>query len=193
MNMSQNFDASTRASSAKHTENARGRKPKQTSAGRIGIYVFLAFTALFFILPLFVMIITSFKTMDEIRLGNLLALPNGLNFDAWIKAWGSACTGLNCDGVKVGFINSVKILIPSTVLSIALASWTGYMLSFWRARGSAILFAVLMVGAFIPFQVFIYPLVRVFAQLGIFGSLTGIIIVGAAELHGVEAPENLSV
>ncbi|MFV0335828.1 MAG: carbohydrate ABC transporter permease [Tropicimonas sp.] len=156
---------------------ASGLRPKKLTPARIGIYAFLIITALFFVLPLFVMIITSLKTMEEIRTGNLLALPQGLNFDAWVKAWMSACTGLNCEGVRVGFLNSVKILVPSTILSIALAAWAGYMLTFWRARGSMILFAVLMVGAFIPFQVFIYPLVRVFSRIGIFGTLPGIIII----------------
>ncbi|MFQ8433063.1 carbohydrate ABC transporter permease [Amaricoccus sp. W119] len=161
-----------------HNPNAVGRRPSEVTAGRIGLYAFLIFTAAFFILPLFVMIITSLKTMDEIRAGSgILALPRGLNFDAWVKAWTSACTGLNCEGIQVGFVNSMKILIPSTILSISLAAWTGYMLTFWRAKGSTILFAVLMVGAFIPFQVFIYPLVRVFASVGLFGTLPGIIIV----------------
>lgn len=163
--------------SAAHNPQARGYRPKQLTVGRIGIYVFLIFTALFFLLPLFVMIITSLKTMDEIRTGDILALPQAFNFGAWIKAWGEACTGLNCNGVKVGFVNSVKILIPSTIMSIGLAAWTGYMLSFWRVRGSMILFTVLLVGAFIPFQVFIYPLVRVFASVGLFGTLPGIIII----------------
>lgn len=163
--------------SAVHNPAARGRAPQHLTAGRVGIYAFLAITAIFFALPLFVMIITSLKTMDEIRTGNLLALPHSLNFDAWVKAWRPACTGLNCTGVKVGFVNSVKILVPSTILSIALAAWTGYMLTFWRARGSTVLFAVLMVGAFIPFQVFIYPLVRVFASVGLFGTLPGIILI----------------
>ncbi len=165
------------ARTAAHNAGARGRRPSHLTLGRVGIYTFLGLTALFFALPLFVMIITSLKTMDEIRAGGLLALPGGLNFDAWVKAWGSACTGLNCGGVKVGFLNSVKILIPSTILSIALASWTGYMLTFWRARGATALFAVLMVGAFIPFQVFIYPLVRIFASMGLFGTLPGIILI----------------
>jgi len=166
-----------RINAAVHNPAARGRAPQHLTAGRVGIYAFLAITALFFALPLFVMIITSLKTMDEIRTGSLLSLPHGLNFDAWVKAWGSACTGLNCNGVKVGFVNSVKILVPSTILSIALAAWTGYMLTFWRARGATVLFAVLMVGAFIPFQVFIYPLVRVLASVGLFGTLPGIILI----------------
>lgn len=162
---------------AAHDPAARGRRPQRLTAARVGLYAFLAVTAAFFLLPLFVMVITSLKTMDEIRLGNLLALPRSLNLDAWVRAWGAACTGLECTGVRPGFLNSVKILVPSTVLSIALAAWTGYMLTFWKARGSTLLFAVLMVGAFIPFQVFIYPLVRLFAQVGLFGTLPGIVLI----------------
>lgn len=176
--MSMTSPSETRpTNSGLYDPDASGRIPHKLSASRIGIYAFLVMTALFFILPLFVMIITSLKTMEEIRTGDLLSLPQSLNFDAWIKAWMTACTGLNCEGVRVGFLNSVKILIPSTILSIALSAWTGYMLTFWRARGSTILFAVLMVGAFIPFQVFIYPLVRVFSKVGLFGTLPGIIFI----------------
>lgn len=166
--------------SYRHVAGANGPKPGRVTPGRIGIYLFLIVMALFFLLPLAVMINTSLKTMDEIRLGDIFSLPISPSFDAWVKAWSSACTGLNCTGVKVGFVNSVKILVPSTILSIALAAWTGYMLSFWRVRGATLLFAILLVGAFIPFQVFIYPLVRVFSMVGLFGTLAGIVLVHTA-------------
>jgi glucose/mannose transport system permease protein len=165
---------------ARHNRLANGRKPQHVTAGRVGVYLFICVTALFFLLPLAVMIITSLKTMAQIRQGGLFDLPSPLTFEAWVKAWGSACTGLNCNGVKVGFWNSIRILVPSTILSIGIAAWTGYMLSFWRARGATLLFAILMIGAFIPFQVFIYPLVRVFSSVGIFGTLAGIVIVHTA-------------
>ncbi|MFK0334668.1 carbohydrate ABC transporter permease [Rhizobium sp. NPDC090275] len=164
----------------RHNPNASGRKPKQVTAGRVGLYAFIIITALFFLLPLIVMIITSLKTMDQIRQGGLFDLPSPFTFDAWVRAWTSACTGLTCNGVKVGFWNSIRILVPSTILSIGIAAWTGYMLSFWRVRGATVLFTILMVGAFIPFQVFIYPLVRVFSTVGIFGTVTGIVIVHTA-------------
>ncbi|MBL9063062.1 carbohydrate ABC transporter permease [Tabrizicola sp.] len=168
------------AATPRHNPNANGPKPTSVSLGRVGLYAFIIVTALFFLMPLIVMLITSLKTMEQIRQGSIFELPWSLNFDAWVKAWGSACTGLNCTGVKVGFVNSFKILIPSTILSIALAAWTGYMLSFWRARGSTVIFAILLVGAFIPFQVFIYPLVRVFSTVGLFGTLPGIILIHTA-------------
>ena len=163
-----------------HNPTARGPLPRRVTPSRVGLYVFFVISAAFFLMPLGVMIITSLKTMPEIREGNIFELPLGLNFDAWSKAWSSACTGLNCNGIRVGFFNSIKILIPSTALSIILAAWTGYMLSFWRVKGATVLFAILLAGAFIPFQVYIYPIVRIFATVGLFGKIWGIIIVHIA-------------
>jgi glucose/mannose transport system permease protein len=87
------------------------------------------------------------------------------------------CTGASCEGVRAGFWNSVAITVPSTILPILLGAVNGYALSFWRPRGANLLFGILMVGAFIPVQVMIYPLVRLLAGLGIFGSLPAIVLI----------------
>jgi len=154
-----------------------GRRPRRLTPGRVGLYAFLVITALFFLAPLYVMLVTSLKPMAEIRDGNILSLPSAPSLDAWVQAWSSACTGLRCDGIQVGFWNSVRILVPSVVASIAVGSLTGYALSFWRPRGASILFAMLMIVAFIPYQVFVYPLVRVFALAGIGNSLLAVVLV----------------
>ena len=156
---------------------ATGRRPRQLTWGRIGIYAFLLTSALFFLLPLWIMLLTSVKTMDEIRLGNILALPADFTLEPWLAAWAHACTGLRCDGIQVGFWNSVRILIPSVILSILVGALNGYALCFWRVRGADLLFAILLVGAFIPYQVFLYPLVRLFSTIGIYNSLPGIVVV----------------
>jgi glucose/mannose transport system permease protein len=152
------------------------RRTRMTPA-RWGLYAFILITALYFLLPLYVMVVTSLKPMAEIRQGNLLALPVSPSIDAWVKAWSSACTGLTCQGIRVGFFNSVRILVPSVVISILIGSLTGYALSLWRVRGAGILFGAMMVVAFIPYQLFIYPLVRVFAFTGLGQSLLTIVII----------------
>ncbi|WP_082565505.1 carbohydrate ABC transporter permease [Duganella sp. Root1480D1] len=146
-------------------------------AARIGLYIFLCSAALFFLLPLYVMLVASLKSMDEIRLGNIFALPLAPTLDAWRAAWSEACTGAACEGVQGGFWNSVRIAVPSTVLPIALGALNGYALSFWRPRGANLLFGILLLGAFVPVQVMIYPLVRMMAGLGVFGSLPAIVLV----------------
>ena len=153
------------------------RRSRHFSPARIGIYAFLLTAALFFLLPLYVMLVTSVKPMEEIRAGNLFAFPIQFTLEPWAQAWSGACTGLSCDGIKGGFWNSVAIAVPSVILPILIGAINGYALSFWRPRGAALLFGILMVGAFIPLQVMIYPLVRILAELGIFGTLPGIVLV----------------
>ena len=154
-----------------------GRRPRGLTADRIGVYAFLVIAALFFLTPLWIMVVTSLKTMDEVRLGNILAWPSDLTIRPWIDAWANACTGLECQGIRVGFWNSVRILIPSVILSILIGAVTGYALSFWRVRGANWLFGILLAGAFMPYQIFLYPLVRLFSQAGIYNSLACIVIV----------------
>jgi glucose/mannose transport system permease protein len=153
------------------------QKRRLPSPARIGIYAFLISAAAFFLLPLYIMLVTSVKTMEEIQLGNIFALPASLTIEPWQAAWNSACTGVACEGIRDGFLNSLAITVPSTILPILFGALNGYALSFWRPRGANFLFAILMMGAFIPVQVMIYPLVRILATLGIFSSLPGIVLV----------------
>lgn len=146
-------------------------------AARVGLYAFLGVSAAFFLLPLYVMFVTSLKGMEEIRAGQLFAWPQAPSLAAWRAAWGEACTGLACEGVRGGFWNSVAIVVPSTVLPIAVGAVNGYALSLWRPRGAQWLFGVLMLGAFIPAQVMLYPLVKALAAAGLFGSLPGLVLV----------------
>ena len=87
----------------------RGRRPRRLTPARAGLYGFLAIAALFFLTPLYVMVVTSLKPMPEIRAGNILGLPEAPALAAWGKAWFSACTGLTCNGIRVGFANSLRL------------------------------------------------------------------------------------
>lgn len=159
------------------SDRLRHSIPMQVQWGRVGIYVFLGVAALFFLMPLYVMVTTSLKSMEEIRLGQIFALPTSPTLDAWRGAWSEACTGVSCEGVSSGFWNSVFIVIPSTIFPILLGAVNGYALSFWRPKGADVLFGILMLGAFIPVQVMIYPLVKILATVGLFGTLPGIVLV----------------
>jgi glucose/mannose transport system permease protein len=156
----------------------RGRRPRRlVSPTSIMIYSVLFVAAIYYLIPLYVMVMTSLKGMPEIRLGNIFSPPVEVTFQPWATAWNSACTGLYCEGIKVGFFNSMKILVPSVILSIIIASVNGYALSNWRFKGSELFFTVLIFGAFIPYQVMLYPLVIITRNLGIFGTLTGVIVI----------------
>ena len=177
--MNARVDPGAPAAAAGETRARRRRAAwkRHFTPARLGIYAFLASAAAFFLLPLYVMIVTSLKPMSEIRLGDIFALPRQPGVQAWAQAWSSACTGLNCEGISVGFWNSVRIVVPSTILSIFVGAVNGYALSFWRVRWAGTLFGVLMLGTFVPYQVVIFPLVKALAALGLFGSLAGIVLI----------------
>ncbi|MGK6315916.1 carbohydrate ABC transporter permease [Neorhizobium sp. DT-125] len=170
--------ASIDAVSSRLASGPSGRKPRRVLSRRnVMLYGTLIVAALYYLLPLYVMVVTSLKGMPEIRLGNIFSPPLEITFEPWVKAWAEACTGLNCDGLSRGFWNSVRILVPSVVVSIAVASVSGYALANWRFKGAELFFSILIVGAFIPYQVMIYPIVIVLREMGIYGTLTGLVVV----------------
>jgi glucose/mannose transport system permease protein len=159
-------------------EGPRGPKPRKILSRRnIILYGTLIFVAIYYLIPLYVMIVTSLKGMPEIRLGNIFSPPIEVTFEPWVKAWAQACTGLNCDGLSRGFWNSVKITIPSVFVSIAIASINGYAMANWRFKGANLFFTILIFGAFIPYQIMIYPLVILLRDLGLYTKLPGLILI----------------
>lgn len=156
----------------------RGPKPKRRfSRNNIFIYGTLLLVSCYYLLPLYVMVVTSLKGMPEIRMGNVFSPPVEITFEPWVKAWAEACTGINCDGLSRGFWNSVRILIPSVTLSIAVASVNGYALSNWKFKGSEVFFNILILGAFIPYQIMLYPIVILLREMGLYGGLWGLVLV----------------
>jgi glucose/mannose transport system permease protein len=176
--VSANVTANPVPSPASLPRRPRPRRKAFTPA-RLGIYAFLFFAAAFFLLPLYVMLATSFKTMDEIRLSSIFALPMAPTIKPWIEAWSNACTGLECHGLQVGFWNSVQIVVPSVLVSVLIGAINGYALSLWKPRYGNLVFGILMIGIFVPAQVMMVPLVRMLAGVGLFGSLPALVLVHA--------------
>ncbi|MBM5573894.1 carbohydrate ABC transporter permease [Deefgea sp. CFH1-16] len=141
------------------------------------VYAALVFAALYYLIPLYVMLTTSVKDMEEIRTGNLLSFPQNIGFAAWGKAWSSACTGVSCDGLSGYFLNSVKMVIPAVLISTCLGAINGYVLSKWRFAGSNIIFAMILFGVFMPFQVLLLPMAQTLGWLGIASTTTGLVFV----------------
>jgi glucose/mannose transport system permease protein len=145
--------------------------------GRFVVYGLLVLLALYYLMPLFVMLSTSVKTLDDIRGGNLIALPAEITFEAWAKAWSSACTGVDCSGLRGNFWNSVSFVVPAVLISTLIGAFNGYVLTMWRFRGSDTIFTLLLIGCFIPFQVVLLPMAQTLGVLGIANSTSGLIFV----------------
>ncbi len=144
---------------------------------RLFLYALLILFAGYYLIPLYVLLATSFKTVDEIRNSNLLSFPMRLSLDAWIKAWGGACTGVRCEGMAPYFWNSIQLVIPAVLISTIVGALNGYVLVHWKFRGSEILFTGLLLGCFIPFQVIILPMARFLGLFGLANTMSGLIFV----------------
>jgi glucose/mannose transport system permease protein len=144
---------------------------------RLALFTVLGLFAAWFLTPMYVMVVTSLKSMDQIRDGSLLSLPTAPGFDAWAKAWGTACTGIDCGGLKPFFMNSLVMALPAVGISTLIGSLNGYVLSKWKFRGSELMFALMLFGVFMPMQVVLLPMSQVLGTLGIASSLTGLVMV----------------
>ena len=141
------------------------------------LYLLLCTFALYYMMPLFVMITTSLKNLEEIRTGSLMSLPREITLAAWSTAWSSACTGIQCEGLRPYFWNSVLLAVPAVVISTIIGAINGYVVAQWRFKLSNILFALMLFGCFIPFQVVLLPMARVLGMTGLAGSISALIFV----------------
>ncbi len=158
---------------------ARPRRRKRIKGSSIAVLVFLTMCAAFVSIPLYVVFVTSFKTLDQIALGEIFALPTTWTFEPWRKAWSEVCAGMTCNGVSAGFWTSLKILFPSLILSIGISSVTGYALALWKIRWAGTFLFILFMCAFVPFQIIMIPLVVLNSHIGLYGTVWSVAFVHA--------------
>ncbi|HBR60748.1 MAG TPA: sugar ABC transporter permease [Deltaproteobacteria bacterium] len=142
------------------------------------LFLVLGLFALYYIAPLYVMIITSLKSMEEIRQGNLMTLPGEIIFDSWKTAW-SGRGGIDAGNVflRPFFWNSIKMVAPAVAISTFFGALNGYALTKWRFKGDNILFLLFLFGCFIPYQAILLPMARTLGLLGISNSISGLVLV----------------
>ncbi len=156
--------------------SAQAIQRKPIRWGRVAIYAILIAASVFYLLPVFVLVITGMKSFQEVSLARMWELPSGLHFDSFIQAWlGKPAEGVR--GLAENFMNSLYLTIPATIISAFLGSMNGYVLAKWRFRGSNVLFPLMLFGMFIPYQSILIPLVQVLQILGLYGSIPGLIFV----------------
>jgi len=144
---------------------------------KIGVYVVLVLFAAYFLLPLLVVILNSFRQLPEIAQNGLIAWPRSFNLDGWYRAWNNYCVGGTCAGVQGNFYNSLKMTIPATIISTAIGALNGYILSKWRFWGSEVLFAFMTLGVFMPGQIALLPWAFILGTIHLTNSTYGLILV----------------
>ncbi|WP_029215076.1 carbohydrate ABC transporter permease [Kallotenue papyrolyticum] len=137
--------------------------------GRIAIYLLMIAFAIFYLLPVYLLLITGMKSFAEVSLSRMWDWPSRISFESFSVAWR--------DYLGNAFVNSLKLVIPATIISCLLGSMNGYVLSKWKFRGSDALFTAILFGMFIPYQSILIPLVQFLQSIGLYGSISGLILV----------------
>jgi glucose/mannose transport system permease protein len=122
----------------------------------------------FFLMPIYVMVVTGLKQSQNVSLSSMWNLPQQLSGGGFKEAWGRLVPNLG---------NSLKLTIPATVLSAVWGAINGYIFAKWKFRGSNLLFALLVFGMFIPYQSILIPLIQFLQQIKLYGTIQGLIAV----------------
>lgn len=150
------------------------------STGRVArtfIYLVLLLFSLYYLLPLYVMVVNSVKPLPEITGGNMMALPQTFTLEPWASAWSTAQIGVEPTGLKPYFINSILMVVPAVAISTIIGALNGYVLTKWRFKYDGIVFGLLLFSCFIPFQIVLIPMAVILGKLGLAGSVPGLVLV----------------
>lgn len=132
------------------------------------LYLVLTLFAVFYLLPVLVLVMTSFKTLDQVSLETMWQLPKALSLQSYATAF---------EKLRPNLINTVLLVVPGTVISSFVGSINGYVLSKWRFRGADYLFTAMLFGMFVPYQSILIPMIRFLQGIGLYNSITGLVIV----------------
>jgi glucose/mannose transport system permease protein len=169
------------------TQSITVSKPRSRfHPGRVAIYAILILFSLFYLLPVYLILITSFKQYTDLNLYRMWDFPPlfGLEhcntsfifcFDSFYEAWFGGPSVII--GMGQAFFNSVTMTLPATIISTLLGSLNGYILSKWKFKYADVVFPLILFGMFIPYQSILIPLTITLTKIGLYGKLWGLVFV----------------
>ena len=144
---------------------------------RVFVYGVLMLFAAFYLIPLVVVVLNSVRTLPEISRTSLMGWPEGFAIENFSKAWSGYCIAESCVGIRPYMINSIEMVIPTTIVSTMLGAINGYSLSLWRFRGDTLVFAIVTLGVFLPDQMKLVPWALVLRDLHLSNTLAGLMLI----------------
>lgn len=145
-----------------------GQSAPRPRPSRVVVYGALIIAAIFFLIPVYMVLVTSFKSIDQVSISTMWNLPTAFTLESFSRA---------INRLLPNFINSVLLVVPATALSAMLGSINGYVLSKWTFRGANVIFPLMLFGMFIPYQAILIPLVQFLQSAGLYGGIPGLILV----------------
>ncbi|GGH78191.1 glucose/mannose transport system permease protein [Pullulanibacillus pueri] len=135
---------------------------------RTFVYVFLIVMGVCFLIPVYVMLVTSLKPFDQVSLDTMWKLPSTIDWGGYAQAFSK---------LAPNFLNSIYLVVPATLISALLGSLNGYVLSKWKFKGADWIFTIILFGMFIPYQSILIPLIQFIRNIGLYNTIPGLILV----------------
>ena len=130
-------------------------------------YTVLVLLTFFWMLPFYVALVTSLKSHEETYTTNVLQPPSAANIVPWFIAWSR---------VSRAFINSILVSIPATFLCVLTGTLAGYYLSRFVSKVNRLLFFLIAIATFIPYQILLIPMTMFLSTVGIMGTHLSFIV-----------------
>ncbi|MCA9833179.1 MAG: carbohydrate ABC transporter permease [Thermomicrobiales bacterium] len=146
----------------------RKSENKKLGVGKTIGLIFLGIMLVFYLIPVYVMVVNGLKTADVVSFSRMWQLPSKLSLGGYGQAW---------DKLSPNVWSSVTLVVPATIISGFLGALNGYILSKWKFRGSDLLFTLMLFGMFIPYQSILIPLIKFLQSIGLYGNMAGLILV----------------
>ena len=128
----------------------------------------LLLVTLFYLAPVYVMVVNGLKDKSYLTLADMWKLPRYLNGGGFPVAWETLSPNLWA---------SVRMVVPATVISALVGAVNGYLFSKWKFRGSDVIFTLILFGMFIPYQVILIPMIQFLSRIGLYGKWQGLVLV----------------
>ena len=140
---------------------------------RFLLYLVLTAFAFYYLMPVYVLVVTSLKSFAEVNLYRMWNPPRTFSLESFRRA---LLGGMGYQGLAPNILNSVIMVIPATLISAALGSLNGYIFARWQFRGANTLFTLALFGMFIPYQSILIPLVQTLKSVSLYGTIPGLIL-----------------
>ena len=147
---------------------------KSSPGTQVAYKAFLPVALFVWLLPLLAIFMTSIRPAVDINSGNVFGWPSDF------KAVANYVAVFRESEAATYFLNSLKITIPTVILSVALACLAGYALAIYRFKAALPLFFVFVAGNFVPFQILMVPVRDLSVQTGLYNTVTGLVLFHAA-------------
>ncbi|GAA3756665.1 glucose/mannose transport system permease protein [Spinactinospora alkalitolerans] len=147
-----------------------GPAPRAVAAGRYAQavrFTVLLVIAVVFLLPMYMLLVTGFKPFSEATADQAWLLPQTWTVDNWITVWGELSPAL---------WNSVRVVVPSSIISAVLGSLNGYVLAKWRFPYADLVFTLFLFGMFIPYQAVMIPLQQMLVSANLMGGVFPLVL-----------------